>query len=214
MTEAPDNILEINTDLPPSKDMAIVERDSFSYEGFQVVRGEFFAHSHEPSVSFNNSKFYVNSACIKKLPKADYVQALVNSEEKRLVLRPCKEEEKDAFRWCSSGVKRIPKQIKCTIFYAKIMQLMDWNPDYRYKLLGKLVRSKDQLLFVFDLTTPEIYIRTRNADGIRSSRKPVYPEDWNNRFGVPYEEHQRTLQVNIFDGFAIFGISDKKSSSN
>ena len=30
----------------------------FDFEGFQVVRREFFAHLHEPSVTFNNYKFY------------------------------------------------------------------------------------------------------------------------------------------------------------
>ena len=143
MIEAPDNILKINTDLPVSKDMPITENDSFSYDGFQVVRGEFFAHLNEPSISFASGKVYVNSACIRKLPNAEFVQILVNAEEKRLVVRPCKEEEKDSFRWCST--RRTPRQIKCTIFFAKIMQLMEWNPDYRYKLLGKLVRSRDRL---------------------------------------------------------------------
>lgn len=211
MIEAPDNILKINTDLPVSKDMPITEDDSFSYDGFQVVRGEFFAHLNEPSISFASGKVYVNSACIRKLPNAEFVQILVNAEEKRLVVRPCKEEEKDSFRWCST--RRTPRQIKCTIFFAKIMQLMEWNPDYRYKLLGKLVRSRDQLLFVFDLTAPEIFIRTRADGRLVSSAAPVYPEEWNNRFGVPYEEHQRTLQINIFEGYAVFGIGKKKPSA-
>lgn len=36
--------------------------EDFNFDDFQVVRREFFAHLHEPSVSFNNCKFYVNSA--------------------------------------------------------------------------------------------------------------------------------------------------------
>ena len=59
-------------------DIEIIEDDSFSYEGFQVVRGEFFAHIYEPSFTFNNYKVAVNTACIKKLPEFDYVQILVN----------------------------------------------------------------------------------------------------------------------------------------
>ena len=30
----------------------------FDYEGYQVVRQEFFAHVNEPAVTFNNYKFY------------------------------------------------------------------------------------------------------------------------------------------------------------
>lgn len=43
--------------------------EEFSLEEFQVVRREFFAHTREPAVTFNNRKFYVNSACLSKFPK-------------------------------------------------------------------------------------------------------------------------------------------------
>ena len=46
----------------------VTEDDAFSYDGYQVVRGEFFAHTYEPSFTFNSSKVSVNTACIKKLP--------------------------------------------------------------------------------------------------------------------------------------------------
>ena len=130
---------------------------------------------HRPTpVSYthlNANKVSVNTACIKKLPDTDYVQILVNSEEKKLAVRPCLEDEKDAMRWCSATEKRSPRQISCRIFFGKVISLMDWNPHYRYKLLGKLIRSNNELLFVFDLTTPEIFIRTLKDDGkMKSSR--------------------------------------------
>lgn len=63
----------------------------FNLEEFQVVRREFFAHIREPAVTFNNRKFYVNSACLTKFPHTDYVQALINPHTKILALRPCGE---------------------------------------------------------------------------------------------------------------------------
>ena len=79
-----------------------VEDDSFTFEGYQVVRGEFFSHVFEPSFTFNNYKVQVNTACIKRLPEFDYVQILVNPETKKLAVRPCQEDERDSFRWCSA----------------------------------------------------------------------------------------------------------------
>lgn len=32
--------------------------DDFDFEGYQVVRREFFAHTFEPSITFNNYKVY------------------------------------------------------------------------------------------------------------------------------------------------------------
>ena len=195
-------------------DIEIIEDDSFNYEGFQVVRGEFFSHIYEPSFTLNQNKVSVNMACIRKLPEVEYVQALVNPETKKLAIRPCMEEEKDSFRWCSTGKKVAPKQVTCKIFFGKIFALMGWNPNHRYKLLGKLIRSNGELLFTFDLANPEIYERKVSDDGkVKASRTPVYPEDWKNQFGLPVEEHQRNLQVNIFDGYTVFGIQEKKGKA-
>lgn len=196
--------------LPPSKDIEIEHDENFSYDGFQVVRGEFFAHMNEPTLSFNNNKVYVNTACIRKLPDISYVQMLVNPEEKKVCIRPCSEGERDSFRWTTSG-KNKPKQITCRMFFAKIMSMMGWDPNYRYKLLGKLIESGGQLLFSFDLTAPEIFKRTVSENGkTRTSRTPAYPEDWKNQFGLTVDEHQKSIQVNIFEGYAVFEIDETK----
>ena len=87
---------------------------------------------------------------------------------------------------------------------------MDWNPNYRYKLLGKLIRSDGELLFIFDLNNPEIFVRAVKEDGkIKTARKPVFPKEWQNQFGLPMEEHQKTMQVNIFDDYAVFGLQEE-----
>ena len=193
-------------------DIEVIEDDSFNYEGFQVVRGEFFSHIYEPSFTLNKNKISVNMACIRKLPDVEYVQVLVHPEDKMLIVRPCKEEEKDSIRWRSSGKKLSPKQITCKIFFAKIIALMGWDLDNRYKLLGKLISSKGELLFVFNLNNPEIYEK-QYSDGEkpRLSRTPVYPDDWKSHFGVSVEEHRKSLSVNTFSGYTIFGVRDTSS---
>ena len=208
----PENIAE-QASLEQQEILDVIEDVDFDYEGYQVVRGEYFAHIYEPSITFNRSKVYLNTASIKKLPDIDYVQILVNSEEKKLAVRPCEEEEKDSFLWCTP--KRKPKQITCRVFFGKIISLMDWNPDYRYKLLGKLIKSNDEYLFIFDLNAPEIYTRTAvEGEKPKTSRTPVFPEQWQNQFGLPVAEHKRRMQVNIFNGYTVFGINDKKEKLN
>lgn len=67
----------------------VVEDVDFNFDGYQVVRGEYFAHLYEPSITFNLNKVYLKAASIRKLPNIDYVQILVNSEEKKIAVRPC-----------------------------------------------------------------------------------------------------------------------------
>ena len=195
---------------PPYSEKAMPD-DNFSYDGYQVVRREFFAHVYEPSITFSNCKVWLNAACLKQMPSVDYVQILVNPQDKKLAVRPSSEDKKDSFLWCTSkGKKRKPKQITCRLFFSKVIQLMDWNPDYRYKLLGKPVQNKNEHLLIFDLTATEIYQRFLNDGGKpKPLRTPVFPLEWQNQFGLPVEEHRQLLQVNIFDGYTVFGIKEK-----
>jgi hypothetical protein len=183
---------------------------SFDFDGFQVVRREFFAHLNEPSISFNNYKFYVNTACLTKFPETEYVQVLVNRNTKILALRPCGEGERDSFLWCNNSKgKRKPKQTTCRLFFAKIVSLMNWNPDHRYKLTGKLVQANGEYLIAFDLTATEVYQRTF-VEGAKpkTSRTPVFPSEWQEQFGLPFKEHRQSMQINIFEGYAIYAIKE------
>ena len=83
--------------------LEIIEDKTVCYDGYEVVHGEFFAHLNEPSLTFNNFKVYVNAVCIRKVPEFDYIQILVNPDAKKLAIKPCREEEKDSFRWCSES---------------------------------------------------------------------------------------------------------------
>ena len=180
----------------------------FSYQGSQVVRREFLAHVQEPAVTFSRYQISVNTACLKKLPQVDYVQVLVNSDTKKLVLRPCGEDEKDSFSWrANSKSGRRPKRIICRVFYAKIMELMGWGSDLRYKVLGKLIRSNEEQLLLFDLTQPQIFQYAVVEQGVcKSGRLPVFPAEWKNQFGLSVEEHRRCLQIDLFRGYAVFGV--------
>lgn len=183
---------------------------AFDFDGFQVVRREFFAHLNEPSISFNNYKFYVNTACLSKFPETEHVQVLVNRKTKILALRPCEEGERDSFLWCNNSKgKRKPKQTTCKLFFAKIISLMNWNPDYRYKLTGKLIHAKGEYLIAFDLTATEVYQRTfLEGAKPKTSKTPVFPSEWQDQFGLPFKEHRQSMQINIFDGYAIYAIKD------
>lgn len=191
------------------REIEVIDDDSFSYEDYEVVRGEFFAHTYEPMISFYQNKVFVNSACLRRFGDTEYVQILVNPEEKKMAVKPSSEEDKDSFKWITGRSKRTPRHIRCDLFFAKVFTLMGWNPDFKYKLLGKLIRSRSEYLFVFDMNTPEIFVRRSDVESgkIKLSRNATYPEEWQNQFGLPAKEHQNTVSINIFDGYTVFGIS-------
>lgn len=191
----------------------VIVDDQFTYDGFQVVRGEYFSHMNEPSITFSDSTFSINMACLRKAPDTEFVQVLVNQIDRKLAIRPCTEDVKDSFAWRT--LRKKPKKVICPLFFGKIMSMMDWNPEHRYKILGKLIMSQGQYLFVFDLNSPEIYQRSMQIDENgnekrKSARKPVYPDSWKDQFGMPVTEHQQSLQINIFDEFCLVGVKEPK----
>ena len=194
-----------------SQDDEIIEWDGpFDFDGFQVVRREFFAHVREPSVTFNNCRFYPNTACINRFPDVDHVLVMVNKDSKVLALKPCQAETRDSYNWCSSSKgKRKPKQITCKLFTAILFNMMDWNPDHRYKIMGKTIHANGEYLIAFDLTATEVYQRIgANGEKAKTSKVPSFPEEWQGQFGLPYSEHQKSMQINIMDGYAIYSIAD------
>ncbi len=52
----------------PVTDEPVEVDDTFSLDKFQVVRREFFSHISEPSITFNNYKIGLNSACRRYSP--------------------------------------------------------------------------------------------------------------------------------------------------
>ena len=199
------------TNAPPlTEGDEILELEDFNFDDFQVVRREFFAHMREPSITFSDFKFQVNMACLAKFPQFDFAQVLVNQKDKILALRPCEEGAKDAYLWVNpSKGKRKPRPITCKPFFAKIVSMMEWNPKYRYKLLGRLMHSNGEYLIVFDLNAPEMYERTFvEGQKPKTSRTPVFPSEWQTQFGLPYNVHKQSMQINIFDGYAVYAIKD------
>ena len=69
---------EKQSGMASSKDIEVILDKAFCYDGFQVVRGEFFAHLNEPSFIFYRDFSSVNTACIRKLPDVEFIQVLVN----------------------------------------------------------------------------------------------------------------------------------------
>jgi len=181
--------------------------ENFSYKGYEVVHGAFFAHLFEPSVKLVRETVSVNSACIRKMPDTEYVQFLVNRDEKKLAVKPCTEDTKDSFRWSSVGKdgKARPKTISCKPFFEKIMNLMNWDPDMRYRIMGKLIRTRSESIFVFDLKEPEKFKRGQRA---------TYPDEWKENFGKPAEEHENEALVSFCENDSVFYLEKEDKVKN
>ena len=150
----------------------------FSYDGFQVVRRELFAHLREPAVVIRRDSVTFNTACIAGLEDAVYIQILVNPEDKRMVVRKCEENDKDALRWCiAKPDKRKSRKMSNKIFSAMLYDMMGWSMDCRYKILGHKITHEGETIYVFDLLETEIFMDTKRKK--RVAEGTILPETVN-----------------------------------
>ena len=146
-------------------------------------------------------------------------EEMFNNDLKRIVVRGCDENDKDALRWCvAKPDKRKSRKMSCKPFATLVYQKMGWDSECRYKMLGYRITFEGETLYVFDLLVPEIFHegqRKKNAvdsqDNAAStkpvnSRKGFYLDDIVGTFGVPVEEHRKESEVKQMDGYVSMGI--------
>lgn len=205
--------------------MSMVEMDSlneraaeiqrtFSYDGYQIVRREMFAHLREPSVVIRKDSITFNTACINGLEDAVYIQVMINREQHRMVIRKCEENDKDSLRWCiAKPDKRRSRKISSKEFSQRIYEMMDWSDKCRYKILGHRIVFEGEALYVFELDETEIVFERKKKTVAQVTKskeesltqeqiterqkeekgmpvKPFYPDDWEHSFGIPVDEHR------------------------
>lgn len=185
----------------------IAAEAGFTFEGYQVVRREFFSHKFDPTLTIKSNGIIFNNACIARMDEVVYVQVLINPNSGKLVVRPCDEGARDAIRWCvAKDDKRKSRQISCSMFTAKLYDLMGWETLYRYKMQGTRISYQGEHLYVFDLTSTEVYIPS-TQEGTDPDAKPRrkttvrFLSDWRDSFGLPVQEHTQSMLINLAEGY-------------
>ena len=204
---------------------------SFSYDGYQIVRKELFAHLRDPAITIRKDSVTFNTACIEGLEDVVYIHMMFNRELKRIVVEGCDENDKDALRWCiAKPDKRKSRKMVGKPFSELVYREMGWDEKCRYKILGYRIQFEDKTLYVFDLMVPEIFherkSRKKNEQASQevaempnedaqnnnatetevNTRKGYYPDDVANTFGVPVEQHRADMEIQQMDGYISVGI--------
>lgn len=210
--------------------MAELEQN-FSYEGYQIVRKELFAHLRDPAITIRKDSVTFNTACIEGLEDVVYIHMMFNRELKRIVVEGCDENDKDALRWCiAKPDKRKSRKMVGKPFSELVYREMGWDESCRYKMLGYRIQFEGKTLYVFDLTVPEIFHEgkrskkneqasqnvaempnegaqeTGKTEPTVNTRKGYYPDDVASTFGVPVEQHRADTKIQQMDGYVSVGV--------
>lgn len=164
----------------------------FDLSGYQVVRGQFLtARSELPMITFSEDRITFNCSCTRKFYQVRYVQLLLHPFERKIAIRPCSFEDAFSIPWHRNTEQPLmTKMISCPHFCQALFQIMDWEPDYGYKVLGTLIEKGNEQMVVFNLdgAVPNMVIK-EEVDSKKSRKRVVIcPEEWGDSFGDEFYE--------------------------
>lgn len=185
-----------------------IEERNIDFNEFQVVRKEFFSHTYDYSISVRPDHIRFSASIVKRLEDIFYVQLLLDPVKKTMIIRPCGPDDKDCVQWGyvrAKNNKKAARDIKCKLFCMMLYKLLNWNTDYRYKILGTLIKSNGEFVILFNLQEQEAFSLQQRGN------KSYLPEEWRDSFGLPFDEHEKNLKVTVLDGFARMEIIQKRN---
>lgn len=145
-----------------------------------------------PAITVKGNQVRFNMNAIHLLKDVQYVQLLINREEKYMLVIPCNQNDVFSIEWCKTNnkTKKVePKDITSKFLSPKLYKLMDWDLEYSYKIQCFYQDfGEGKMLLFFDLTEFVTLVPTeqRLADGtIKKRSKPYYLANWEDSFGPP-----------------------------
>jgi hypothetical protein len=164
--------------------------------GYQVTRAELFSHTYEPAITIWPTRIKFNMACLRRFPGVTHIQILIHPEQRRLIIRPCLPDAPDSLRWAKGGGEKelSNRDMLCRIFAGKVFDLMKWDSEYRYKMMGRPAVYQEEMLFLFKLTDFELFMGGRK-------RRSYLPGEWRDYFGTPVESHEEQYKIDLADGY-------------
>ena len=153
---------------------------AFNLEGYQVVRNQFTQVRYEgPAISISNDKISFNLFCMRKFADVGNIQLLLHPAERKIAIRPCRENDTHSITWRPNPDKKI---------YSN--SIMKWNPDYVYKIRGIWAQREDEQIIIFNLTKAIPAVLIVSDDEEQSSKRiELCPDEWADDFGEDFYDH-------------------------
>ncbi len=179
-----------------------------SFDDYEVPPSTQFPMLKKPAVTIKHGKMVFNMAAIRLFSGVKDVLPMVNSKKKRFAIVPCAEEELSSVEWARKRQRDevwVNKDITSHDFTEKIFNLMGWNKECRYKVLGRLANSDRGLILVFELREgimfepkKEEYVDPVSGE-IKKRQIKYYPDFYKNRIGRSYDDYAQAQQMSMFE---------------
>lgn len=166
---------------------------AFDLSGYQVVRNQFMQVRYEgPSITLAENRISFNLFCMRCFENVAYIQLLLHPAERKIAIRPCREKDTHSIRWRPDPDKPVySKTLNCQHFGNALFSIMEWAPEYIYRVRGTWAKRGPKQIIVFNLVNavPAMLILPENSDSTTRRRTELCPAEWTEDFGDEFYEH-------------------------
>lgn len=166
---------------------------AFDLTGYQVVRNQFTQVRYEgPSITIADNRVSFNLFCMKTFKDVGYIQLLLHPAERKIAIRPCRERDTHSIRWRPNPDKPMSsKTLSCQHFGKALFNIMEWDPEYLYRVRGVWAKRGNEQIIVFNLmnAVPAVLITPDGEDTAARRRVEMCPAEWTDDFGDEFYEH-------------------------
>ncbi len=139
-----------------------------SLDGFQVVSVDLFTHptrQNDPACTLWSNSICFNKAALTALNNCDRVRIEINPQKRCILIVPVTAKDKDSIRWSKNIKDPVPRKIECKVFSSQLFKMWEWDPEYVFRAIGRLVISEKKVMLLFDFKEPESWkYRARMKD--------------------------------------------------
>ncbi|MBQ9143231.1 MAG: recombinase family protein, partial [Lachnospiraceae bacterium] len=184
---------------------------------FVGARGQYFSGACRFPVSFYIRELKFSTECVRKFPNCTNIEMLVHPGKKMFSVRPASKEARNSVQWAKvhDGIS-IPRPVSGAAFLPTIFALFDWNPAFKYRVTGYLLKNETESVLIFNTHDTEVFISAtaisdteNNSDTISDSIAPftsgakkdivAFPADWAMNFGENYYAQSFTPELAEFE---------------
>lgn len=166
---------------------------AFDLTGYQVVRNQFTQVRYEgPSITIADNRISFNLFCMRCFENVGHIQLLLHPAERKIAIRPCRERDTHSIRWRPDPEKPIySKTLNCQHFGNALFTIMNWDPDYIYRVRGIWAKRGSEQIIVFNLVNavPAVLVSAGESDSSARRRVEMCPAEWTDDFGDEFYEH-------------------------
>lgn len=174
--------------------------------GYELPPRTQFSMLSKPAVTIKYGKLKFNTAAIRMFEGVKHILTPADKNKKRLAVIPCKEEESASVEWARKNKddKWVTKEISSIEYIEKIFELMKWDRNCRYKILGKIVNSSRGLILRFDLVEAIMFdgstkeYKDPKTGKIKKKQIIYFPDMYKDRIGKSYSDYMAE-QTSLFD---------------